>query len=418
MSANQPWPGSARADVALLDADGPPGVAFIRSLGSRAVPVDAYSHESRPAGKTSKYLRSFASSPSPYDTDVFVDWLAGEMSNNSIGLVAPTSDYTVFAAAAAMDLAGITPPPGLPGIDAVWSCLHKGVFADRMSEIGFPTVPQRLPTSLDEAYAAADELGYPVIVKPRTHVGVGLERGGVVHDRDGLAAVFRHYDVDGAERAGLSRDPDLGWPLMQSFRGGPNTDVISVSGCLGDDGELWAIGGSRKLAQWPPGAGIGSLFESVDVTEYVDVTVRAIRATLGSGIFELELLIDHDTGDCWPIDLNPRAYGQVALEIARGNDLPALWYRMATGIELRPLPQPDEPPEIWQSGLTYLPGAVMEIVAGPDRREKLTAFRELMARPRVGSIYDADDPKPARALVVDMLRHPGSIIRPFIPRRG
>jgi len=229
--------------------------------------------------------------------------------------------------------------------------------------------------------------------------------------------VFRQYDVTGAERSGLQRDPDLGWPLMQSFRGGPSSDVVSISGCLGPDGDLWAIGGCRKLAQWPPGAGIGSLFEAIDPSPYVDITLAAVSATLGSGIFELELLIDHDTGDCWPIDLNPRAYGQVALEIARGNDLPALWYRMATGIELRPLPQVSPQPEVWQSGLTYLPGAVMDIAAGPDRSTKLAAFRELMARPRVGSIYDRDDPKPARALVIDMLRHPGSIIRPFIPRR-
>ena len=410
------WPGG-RVDVAILDPDGPPGVAFIRALGSRGVEVHAFSSVSRPAGRYSKHLGSLAESPSLLDTDRAVDWLAGLMSTGDIGLVAPTSDYAVFAAAAAMDQAGIDPPAAIPGIDATWACLHKGVFDERLRSIGVDTVPQRLPTSLDEAIAAADELGYPVILKPRTHVGVGLERGGVVHDRAELEAVFHEYPIEGADRAGLVRDPELGWPLMQSFRAGPSTDVISVAGCLGPDGELWAVGGCRKLSQWPPGAGIGTLFETCDVDAYLDLTVRVVAATLGEGIFELELLVDHDAGTCFPIDLNPRAYGQVALEVARGNDLPGLWYRLATGTELPALPARDPLPEVWQSGTTHLPGAVLGILAGPDRRRRASELRTLMRRPRVGSIYDARDRTPAAVLALTLLRHPGSFVRPFLPER-
>lgn len=410
------WP-AGRTDVAVLDPDGPPGVSFIRALGSRGVDVHGFSSTARPAGRYSKHLASLTESPSLLDTDRAVDWLAGRLSDSTIGLVAPTSDYAVFAAAAAMDVAGIESPPGIPGIDAVWACLHKGVFDERLKAIGVDTVPQRLPTSLDDAIAAADELGYPVILKPRTHVGVGLERGGVVHDRAELEAVFREYPIDGADRSGLSRDPDLGWPLMQSFRAGPNTDVVSVAGCLGPDGRLWAVGGCRKLAQWPPGAGIGTLFETCDVEQHLDATVAVVGATLGSGIFELEWLVDHDAGTSFPIDLNPRAYGQVSLEVARGNDLPGLWYRLATGAELAALPAHDPAPEVWQSGTTYLPGAVLGIVAGPDRRRRLRELRSLMRRPRVGSIYDGDDRKPAAVLALTLLRHPGSFVRPFLPER-
>ncbi len=410
------WPAD-RTDVAILDPDGPPGVAFIRALGSRGVDVHGFSSTERPAGRYSKHLTSLADSPSLLDTDRAVDWLAGRMTDGTIGLVAPTSDYAVFAAAAAMDAASIAPPPGIPGIDAVWACLHKGEFADRLDAIGVDTVPQRLPTSLDDAITAADELGYPVILKPRTHVGVGLERGGVVHDRAELEAVFREYPIVGADRSGLARDPDLGWPLMQSFRAGPNTDVVSVAGCLGTDGTLWAVGGCRKLAQWPPGAGIGTLFETCDVDAYLDATVAVVGATLGEGIFELEFLVDHDTGACFPIDLNPRAYGQVSLEVARGNDLPGLWYRLATGAVLDPLPARDPVPDVWQSGTTYLPGAVLGIVAGPDRRRRASELRTLMRRPRVGSIYDRSDRAPAAVLALTLLRHPGSFVRPFLPER-
>lgn len=416
-SSRSVWPHPARADVAVLDPDGPPGVAFIRALGRRAVPVDAFTHERLPAGRTSRHLRWLDRSPSPYDTDRYVDWLADRMARDDIGLVAPTSDYAVFAAAAAMDLVGIDPPPGISGLAATWSCLHKGEFATHMERIGFPTVPQRLPTSLDDALVAADELGYPVMVKPRTHVGVGLARGGIARDERELRTMFREADVTGAGRTAVSLDPDLGWPMIQAFRGGDHVDVVSVSGCLGPGGEVWAIGGCRKLAQWPPGAGIGSLFESYPIDDVTELAVAAVRSTLGAGIFELEVLVDRRTGERWPIDLNPRAYGQVALEIARGNDLPGLWYRLATGISLRSLPIPRTPPEVWQSGLTHLPGALIDVATGPDRRARAGALRTLMRRPRVGAMYDRDDPLPALVLGANLLSSPTTVIRPFLPSR-
>jgi hypothetical protein len=70
--------------------------------------------------------------------------------------------------------------------------------------------------------------------------------------------------------------------------------------------------------------------------------------------------------------------------------------------------------------MTYLPGAIMEAVTGPDRRVRATALRDLMRRPRVGSMYDRDDPIPSIVLGLSLLRHPGSFVRPFLPgrRRG
>jgi hypothetical protein len=48
------------------------------------------------------------------------------------------------------------------------------------------------------------------------------------------------------------------------------------------------------------------------------------------GIFEIELLVDSE--HLCAIDLNPRAFGFLALDIARGIDLPWLW--LSTTIKL------------------------------------------------------------------------------------
>ncbi len=411
--------GSSRSQlvsVSVLDPDGPPGVAFIRSLGARSVPVDAYGSTRWPAGRASRFVRSYRRSPDLHDTDRYVDWLADELRCGRITLVAPTSDYVVFAAAMAHERAGIDTPAGVPGLDAVWRCLHKPRFGEVMAEIGFPTVEYRTPTSLDEALEDADELGYPLIIKPRSHVGIGLFRGAIVGDRNELAEHFGPMTTVHADTAS-ALDPDLSWPFLQRFLPLERADVVSISGCLGGDGAIMAIGQSRKLAQWPPGVGIGSMFEHMPISDLAERAVRAVRAAIGMGLFEIEMCVDRTTGEAWPIDLNPRAYGQITLEVARGNDLPALWYQLVTGASL-PAGNTRAPlPEVWQSGLTYYPGAIASVLAGPHRRDRAGDFVRTLRRPTVGSIFQWRDPMPSLVLASAVLRNPTTVIRPFLPER-
>lgn len=407
-----------RPPVVVLDADGPPGVAFIRSLGARGVPVDAYSHLWEAAGRYSRHVRRFRRSPDPLAPDEYVDWLAQEMAEGRIGLVAPTSDYTVYATALAMERAGIVAPPGIADLDTAWRCLHKGVFGELMDSVGFPTAPFRLPTSLDEALAAGEELGYPVILKPRSHVGVGLHRGTVVHDAAAMRSAFGPLHIRPEASVALDRDGDLGWPMVQRLIPGDRLDVVSIAGCLDREGQLVSAGLSRKLAQWPPDVGIGTLFEAVDSASFTDRAIDAIRVAIGTGVFELEVCIDRVTGESFPIDLNPRAFGQVTMEIARGNDLPAAWYEVVAETQLGREPLRGVEPEVWQAGMTYYPGIVMGLVFGPDRRRVIRDFTAVTRRPRIGSMLRWSDPLPSMALIASSLRNPSSLVRPYLPERA
>lgn len=403
--------------VAVLDADGPPGIAFIRSLGARGIPVDAYGHRRFPAGRFSRHVRSYHRSPSPYETDRYVEWLAEEFSSGRIRLVAPTSDYVVFAVAEAMDLAEIAHSVGMPSSDVAWNSLHKGQFGEAMESVGFPTLPYRLPTSAVQALEAADELGYPVVLKPRSHVGVGLYRGSVAHDASQLAESFQRLDVGDECALGLARDPDLGWPLLQHYVDNPHIHKVSVAGCIGADGEVLAAGLSRTMAQSPPRVGIGTMFEALAPSPIVDRAVDAVRMALGPGLFEIEVCVDRETGDAWPIDLNPRAYGQISLEIARGNDLPALWYQLVTGVEQRDMDIASPVPEVWQAGVMYYASALGGLFSGPNRRAQWSEIVAHAKRPRVGSVFQWKDPIPAIVLSAHTLRNPRALIRPFLSRR-
>ena len=45
-----------------------------------------------------------------------------------------------------------------------------------------------------------------------------------------------------------------------------------------------------------------------------------VRQVLGTGLFELEVLVERATGEYYAIDLNPRGFGQMTLDMAAGRD--------------------------------------------------------------------------------------------------
>lgn len=401
--------------IAVFDVDLPTGLAFVRSLGAAGASLTAYSSSKRAAGRYSRFVSDFRPCPPVDQTDEFIGWLTEEISNERIDLIAPTSDDMTLNAAEVFHRVGRT-DTGLPRIEALLDVLLKDRFAIAMARAGFPGPTTMTPTSLTEALTMADAIGYPVVLKPRSHVGIGRARGTVVHTPEGMGGAFRPYDLWSTPSTLLQTDPDLTWPILQEFIDRPKEGIVSISGCLGADGDLLAIGHSCKLLQWPAPLGIGTLFESLPQQPFTVKAIDAVRSVLGRGIFELEVVYDPETGQALPIDLNPRAFGQISLDVASGRDLPRLWYSSCGAAdELRPpRPLPTEVPRYWVFGLPFYTGAAISAVAGPDRR---LAWRDLTRRgnkPRVGAVHDRGDRKPSLAFVLHGLRHFGGIVRPFL----
>jgi len=132
---------------------------------------------------------------------------------------------------------------------------------------------------------------------------------------------------------------------------------------------------------------------------------------LGSGLFELEVLVERTTGEHWAIDLNPRAFGQISLDIALGNDLPVVWYDSVTGRDSARSPARRRAPRYWQHALpTHIETAV-RVATGPDRlaRSRLAVTRAV--QPHVGAMFDVRDPLPGMVFGLRILRHPRRLVR-------
>ena len=408
-------PASPRRTVTVFDVNLPPGIAFVRSLGRAGVPVVACSSQRFPAGGLSRHATTRRRCPSVHESDRFIAWLVDEIGSGGIDLIAPTSDFVTFCVAEALEELG----PGAldvghPSPDAVRTCLFKERFFEALDDIGFDSPPTAVPGSVDEALADADRIGYPVVLKPRSHVGIGTHRGLVVRSARELAASFEPFELGDAHDSALRHVPDLSLPMVQRYYDPGTVDCVSVSGFLDRNGALLAINHSRKVRQWPRRFGVGTLFEPAPAQPFTTCAVDAVRTILGSGLFELEVLVDGRTGEYGAIDLNPRGFGQMSLDIALGNDLPRIWYEAVTGDVLGVTTAPRRLPAFWQDTLSVYVETMVKLVGGPDRG---TVARNAIRRaraPKVDAAFQGRDPLPGLMFGLGRLRHPRSFIRQFL----
>jgi len=90
------------------------------------------------------------------------------------------------------------------------------------------------------------------------------------------------------------------------------------------------VAASRKVLQRPRLLGIGLIFEEAPVRQELVGPLLALFERVGyHGVFEVEYL---EAGEQrLLIDVNPRFYGEMAFEVARGLPLPLLSYLDAVG---------------------------------------------------------------------------------------
>ncbi len=401
--------------VAVFDADSPPALAMTRSLGRAGIPVRVFGQQRLAVAGLSRYAGRYERCPDPGDDERFIPWLEAALGRGDLELIAPTSDCLAYSLALVHDKLSPAMRRVVPSPQASFDALFKDRFASACAAVGQPTPWSLCPTSREEALAHKDRLPYPLVIKPRSHVGVGLARGVVVKDAQELEARYAPYVESSSTRAALLRHPELRWPMLQEYVPGALANLYSVSGIIDPDGMVVAVAASKKGSQWPPTLGIGTSFEAVDDAELIARGVAVSAGLLGRGLFELELIRDQRTQELVAIDLNPRAYGQMSLDIARGNDLPLLWYRLTQGGALAPQPHPRSTVR-WVHSIPYGIERCVRLVSSPwgtaaQPRQK-SGIRV------VDVIHDSRDVLPSVLFTMRMLRHPGGLLRPFIQEAG
>lgn len=400
----------AAPSVAVLDNYWAPTLTFALSLGRRGIPLHFYG---RGAGRWSRYCTRRTSCPPVEDAERFLPWLEARVASGEIGRLAPTTDLIAYYLALLRHRFAPEVQRTIAPLAEIEQCLIKTRFAAACEGAG-QSVPAALaPVDREGALAAAEQLGYPLILKPKSHLAIGTaERGTVVRDRRALLAAFRSYPIVPGQEVIAERYPELLWPLLQRYIPSARRRVYSVSGFKDAQSGIVTAALSVKRWQWPPDTGTSTSQVSCNNSTILSAGIAAVDKLLSCGLFDLELLA-HDS-QLLAIDLNPRAFGFMALDLALGNDLPWLWYQSTRQI-VAPLAIP--PSQRLLEARFSIPHAVgrgilrlfgRRFPAGPRRRHGGVPSSVL---PMLGHWAD---PLPLLLSNARLLRHPRGLMRPFV----
>ena len=318
-----------------------------------------------------------------------------------IAAIAPTSDNVAFYLAQVSDLLPDTLQGAYAAPDRACFALFKERFIAEIAQVSTP--PTCAPKHLDAALSFATAVGYPVVIKPRSHVVTPWARGGVAENERELIDAFKQYPVPAGFAPLIGSGPELALPVIQKNVVGPSTRLFSISGIV-KDGETLVAAAAEKHEQAPPGVGVGLVFRPANVPEVL-ARGAAFAATLGAGIFELEIAWDEASDVMWALDLNPRAHGQIRLDISRGLDLPWLWYQLASG-------EAPQLPDSLRDDVEWHHPVLLAFHHGL-KAEGRAALRRLGRTERevVDIVLDHRDPAPGALFLARMLRHPGGLRR-------
>jgi D-aspartate ligase len=376
-------------------------MAFAYSLGRAGVPVHVYGNG---ANRWSRYCSRHRPCPPIERADEFLPWLERRVRSGEIGRVAPTTDLIAYYTSVLRQHFSPEVQRTIAPLEEIESALIKSRFTAACVAAGQAVPTTCTPDSEEGAMAAAAELGYPLILKPKSHLGIGTaERGGLIRDEAALRSAFRCYEPEPGQRGLMELYPELRWPLLQRYIPAARLRVYSVTGIKDVDTGIVTATVSYKAEQWP--ADIGTSIAQIGVRDdtVLAAGLRTVDQLVSRGIFELELVAER--AQLLAIDWNPRAFGFINLDIARGNDLPALWFASTLG-PLTPLP-------------TGTGSAPLEA-----RHVMLYLLRRLFERPRgitarggeggrewISLVGSRSDPLPALIGNLMLLRHPRSLIR-------
>ena len=306
--------------VLVTDGQTRTAVAVVRGLADAGfeVAVAADVHARPPTAHWSRSVTERILLPDPLTEEAeFMATLERVVSGGRFSVLVPVGDISLLNISQGRDRLEPHVRIGLPSQARVRRSLDKAELAVAAARHTLDPPRTTVCHSAAEALDAAREMGFPVVAKPVSSIIESVtprRRSGSLSaaDDDELARAIETFGGSG---------------LVQQHAEGT---IVSFAGVFAD-GRLLAEAVSRYHRVWPPPAGSACYSETIEAPAILRQRVIALLADLGwQGIFELEL-IDRQDANWHAIDLNPRPYGSLALAIAAGANLPAIWCQHLLG---------------------------------------------------------------------------------------
>jgi predicted ATP-grasp superfamily ATP-dependent carboligase len=195
------------------------------------------------------------------------------------------------------------------------------------------------PASGREARQAGDRLGYPCLFKPCTaHLGrprLGGQKALVIGSASEMEAAY----AGAATRAAR-------FMVQEIIPGGDDAIYWYLTFCDAAGCErAWITG--RKLRQYPPGFGNGSISVSVDAPAVAGLSRRLLRLFNCRGYASIEFKRDERDGSLRLIEINPRSDSFNEMGAKAGVDLAWIGYQYLVGDPACPAEPPAFRRGVW-----------------------------------------------------------------------
>ncbi len=325
----------------VTNSQQPPAYAIVRALRPHAEFVAATIEEETWQGRLAHAARSrlvdaVRPVPSPVEEwhsgrigpdvsvreQAFVDRLLEICRRDRIDALFPSWDPYVYVLSkhkSAFEALGVAIP--VPDFGTVLPALDKYRTVRAGEAVGMACPVTHLHESLPRTEELADELGYPVVLKPRfTSGGQGMA---IVRDRDELRRALPPI----VERHGP--------PMVQEYIPGGERDSIQF--VVGRDGRLLFVFHKKRSRSFRRTARFGTVSESAAPDERLRATAALVAKVGCWGALGVETIRDPRDGLDKLMEINPRFPRQVWNRVELGINEPLMCIQLARGERVEPV---------------------------------------------------------------------------------
>ena len=400
----------------ILGGDSTNGLAFVRSLGRRGVPVLSIASQAGPELRT-RYGTSVIQPCEDGAAAALLELMLGLGSKLPVrgAIIACADAYVSFLSRNREALADYY-DFNLPDAQTIDDLSNKAAQYQLAEARGF-AIPRTLEVGNDLGRIAGS-ITYPCVLKPvNPDAWKAYQRTAGARDLVKLLTVESRTEL--LARGRLIADSKQKWLVQELIEGGDD-QLYALYAHFDRDSKPLATFVRRKLRQWPK-YGDGCYSEGVRDDEVLEVAVGLLQSLGYRGLTNTEFKRDPRDGKLKLIEVNVRCAAQTSLALASGVDLPYVAYRDIIG---EPIAQDS----------AYRPGVRWLNLTGDCR-----AFLELRTRGEIGLLawlkslivvrshayFAGDDLMPVLSLGMTLatrlmsrtLRRPGRWLRPSDQRQ-
>lgn len=307
-------------------------LAAARCMGALGAKVTVADSGRLAPAKWSHYVTRREIIPTIQRPDAFLHWLLQFGKRSPGHVLYPASDDMAWLIARHQDVLSQHFLLYSPSLTTIRTLLNKQMLAELCKTLGIPTPQSFFPKSNHEVLTLAEELEYPVLIKPLTQVCMPYNhKGGIIRSAGDLPDAYTKMMRSMQYETGFAQNESgITWPMIQQYFPGAANSIYSLSGFVSEDRMLYDFRAAQKVLQYPRKLGIGICFEEVPVVPELRDRVLELCKRIGYwGLFEVEFI--PSDGEYLLTDFNPRFYSQMSFDIGRGMPLPAFIYYGAMG---------------------------------------------------------------------------------------